>query len=206
MHPKSKIIAYGILRALGIIAGIVLLLWFIYKIQAVIAFIAIAAVISLVGRPIVNFLKERLRFSDAAAAVTTILIVIAIIAGILSLFIPILIDQSAHISQINFEEVKHNVNRLNVELSQSLGVDQVTLIEGLRQSDFIKNFDISVIPLFINGILGNMSSGSDGATGGKHEFLHLFHLLSFRDANPEQYARTLGTSTLPLSENIYDIR
>ena len=158
MHPKSKIIAYGILRALGIIAGIVLLLWFIYKIQAVIAFIAIAAVISLVGRPIVNFLKERLRFSDAAATVTTILIVIAIIAGILSLFIPILIDQSAHISQINFEEVKHNVNRLNVELSQSLGVDQVTLIEGLRQSDFIKNFDISVIPLFINGILGNMSS------------------------------------------------
>ena len=158
MHDRSKEIAYGILRALGIVGGIVLLLWFIYKIQAVIAFIAIAAVISLVGRPIVTFLKERFKFGDAAAAISTILLVILVITGVLALFIPILVDQSEHISQINFEEVKHNINRLNVELSQTLGVDQVTLIEGLRQSEFIQNFDISVIPLFINGLLGNFSA------------------------------------------------
>lgn len=158
IHEKSKIIAYGILRAIAILSGIVILLWFIYKIQAVLAFIAIAAVISLVGRPIVNFLKNKFNFSDVAAAITTIFVVILVISGILALFIPILIDQSEHISQINFDEVKHNINRLNVELSRSLGVDQVTLIEGLRQSEFIRNFDISVIPLFINSLLGNMSA------------------------------------------------
>lgn len=158
MKRESKIIAYGILRALGIIAAIILLLWFIYEVQSVIAFIVIAMVISLIGRPITKFLKERLKFSDALSAVCTIMIVLAFIAGILALFIPIIIDQSNHISQINFEEVKHNINRLNVELSQSLGVDQVTLIDGLRQSSFFKNFDISVIPLFLNSLIGNLSS------------------------------------------------
>lgn len=158
LNPKSKIIANGILRAVGIMAGVILLLWLIYELQAVIAFVVIAAVISLIGRPIVNFLKNRFKFSDAAAAISTILIVILVIAGILSLFIPILIDQGEHLSHINFEEVKHNINRLNVELSRSLGVDQVTLIEGLRQSEFIRNFDISFIPTAINSLLGNMSS------------------------------------------------
>lgn len=158
MEDKSKIIAYGILRALGILGGIILILWFLYQVQAVIMFICIAAVISLIGRPIVNFLKEKLRFSDVVAAITTLLLVMGIIVGIIAIFVPILIDQSDHLSQINFEEVQHNINRLNVEFSRSMGVDQVTLIEGFKQSDFIKNFDISVIPTFINSILGNFSS------------------------------------------------
>ena len=158
MERESKIIAYGILRALGILAAIGVLFWFLYQIQSVIVFIVIAMVISLIGRPITRFLKQRLNFNDALAAICTILIVLFFISGIFALFVPIIIDQSNHISQINFEEVKHNINRLNVELSQSLGVDQVTLIEGLRQSDFIKNFDISVIPLFLNSLIGNLSS------------------------------------------------
>ncbi|MEH6656755.1 AI-2E family transporter [Leeuwenhoekiella marinoflava] len=158
MENKSKIIAYGILRALAIIGGIILAIWFLYKVQAVIMFICIAAVISLIGRPIVNLLKNKCGFSAVAAAITTLLMVIVLISGILALFIPILIDQSEHISKINFDEVKHNISRLNIEFSRSMGVDQVTLIEGLKQSDFIKNFDISVIPTFINSILGNFSS------------------------------------------------
>ena len=39
MKDKSKVIAYGILRALGIIAGIVFILWFLYKIQAVLVYL-----------------------------------------------------------------------------------------------------------------------------------------------------------------------
>ena len=48
----SKTITNGILKALGVIIGIGLLLFFLYKIQAVIVYIAIAAVVSLIGRPV----------------------------------------------------------------------------------------------------------------------------------------------------------
>jgi len=158
MKIESRIIANGILRAVGILVAILILLLFIYEIQSVIAFVAIAMVISLIGRPITKFLKDRFRFSSSLASVCTICIVITFIGGILALFVPIIIDQSEHISKINFDEVKHNINRLNVELSQSLGVDQVTLIQSLRESAFLKNFDVSVIPLFLNGLISNLSS------------------------------------------------
>jgi len=38
MENKSKVIAYGILRALGILGGIVFVIWFLYQIQAVLIF------------------------------------------------------------------------------------------------------------------------------------------------------------------------
>ena len=55
----SKTLSQGILRALAIIAGILLLGYFLYQIQSVLAYIAIAAVISLIGRPIVLFLRKK---------------------------------------------------------------------------------------------------------------------------------------------------
>ena len=54
---NSNTISNGILKAIGITAGIALLLFFLYEIQSVISYIAISAVISLIGRPIVIFFR-----------------------------------------------------------------------------------------------------------------------------------------------------
>ena len=53
---KSKAITTGILRAIAIIIGILLLGYFLYTIQSVIVYIIIAAVLSLIGRPLILFL------------------------------------------------------------------------------------------------------------------------------------------------------
>jgi len=42
---NSKTIAYGILRAIAIIVGVLVLLWFLYKIQSILLYITFAAVI-----------------------------------------------------------------------------------------------------------------------------------------------------------------
>lgn len=68
----SKTISNGILRAVGIILGIALLGLFIYKIQSVIVYITIAGIVALLGRPIVVFLKTKLKFPDTLAVVVTI--------------------------------------------------------------------------------------------------------------------------------------
>ena len=85
---NSKIIANGILRALAIIIGIALLLYFLYKIQSVIVYIAVAAVISLVGRPIVLFLRRRLKFKNTFAVMVTIVLFVGLFIGLIGLFIP----------------------------------------------------------------------------------------------------------------------
>lgn len=54
----SKTISEGILRAVAILVGIALLMFFLYKIQSVLAYLTIAVVASLLGRPIVVFSEK----------------------------------------------------------------------------------------------------------------------------------------------------
>ena len=71
---NSKIISDGIIRAVGILVGIALALYFLYKIQTVLLYIVIAVVISLLGRPIVVFLKKRLKLNNTLAVITTMVL------------------------------------------------------------------------------------------------------------------------------------
>ena len=86
----SKQLTYGILKALAIIGGIFLVLFFLYKIQSVIVYILIAGVVSLVGRPIVFFLRRRLKFNNTVAVIATMLLLVSLLVGLIILFIPLI--------------------------------------------------------------------------------------------------------------------
>lgn len=159
---KAKIISYGILRALGVLAGIVLILWLLYQLSSVIIYLCVAAVLSLIGRPVVLFLKSKLKFSATWAAITTILIIAIVGTSIFTIFIPVIIDQSQHLGEIDFDKVQVNVNRLYEEVADYFGVSRMTIVDGVKEADFIKNFDYGVIPSFLNGIIGNLGSAIVG--------------------------------------------
>jgi len=159
---KSKDISSGILRAIGIIAGVLLVLWLLYMIQNVIIYLAIAAVLSLIGRPIVRFLRNTLKMNSTWAAIVTIILLLLVIAGIFALFIPVIIDQSQNLGKINFDDIKTNANRLFEEGALYFGIDKTTAIQGLKDSDLLSEFDFSIIPSFLNDILGNMGAALIG--------------------------------------------
>jgi predicted PurR-regulated permease PerM len=150
VNETAKAITIGILKALGVIVGISLLLWFIFKIQALILFIAIAAVISLIGRPVVLFLKQRLRFNNTMASLVTLLLLIASVSVVLRIFTPIVIEQSKNISEINFDMVKKDLNELNIQASDYIGVEKINLIEAIKKSQHVRNFDFEIIPAFVD--------------------------------------------------------
>ena len=83
----SKILANGILRALGITVAIALLLYFLYEIQAVIIYLVVALILTLIGNPILDFLKRRLKFKHTLATVFTVFFFVLIIVGFLMLFL-----------------------------------------------------------------------------------------------------------------------
>ncbi len=151
---NSKSITLGILRAAGIMVGILLLLYFLYEIQSVLIYIIIAAVISLIGRPVVMFLKYRLMIPNQLAVIMVLLLVLGVLTGIIFVFVPIVIEQSQHLSQIDIKAFQSDLNELNQEINDYLGVEEINIIEGLRQSEFIRNFDISSIPSFLNNVFG----------------------------------------------------
>lgn len=158
MKVTARAITLGILRALAVLAGICILFWILYKIQALILYIGLALVLSLVGRPIVLFLRHRLKLSNTFASVVTLLIIIGAFSLVLSIFIPIIIEQGKHISQIDFEEVKRDLNELNIQASDYLGVDHFQLVEAVKRTSYAKNMDVEIIPSFVDILFGSIGS------------------------------------------------
>lgn len=156
IHSKS--IAFGILRALGIIFGILILLWFLWEVQSVLAYIGVAAVLSLIGRPIVLLLRDRLKLHNTIAVIVTLLILFMIIIGAILLMIPVITEQSANLSQIDLEELQINVEILNEQISDYFGIQRVNILERLQQMDYYENFNIDLIPQFVNGFFGTLGS------------------------------------------------
>ncbi|MDT0648171.1 AI-2E family transporter [Zunongwangia sp. F260] len=151
---NAKELSYGILRATGIMLGIILLLYFLYEIQSVLVYIAIAGVISLIGRPVVIFLKQKLKIPNQMAVILVLLLVLSFFTGVVFVFVPIVIEQSQHLGQIDMEAFRTDLNNLNTQINTYLGVEEINIIEGLKQSEFVRNFDITAIPKFLNNVFG----------------------------------------------------
>lgn len=158
----SKTLSEGILRAIAILIGTVLVLYFLYQISSVIAYIAIAGVVSLIGRPIVLFLRKKLKFNDTVAVIATMLLLIGILVGIIALFIPLIVQQGQNLSLLNIEALQGNLEGLYRQITEYLGVSSSEIEQSVKNSKILANFDFGFVPNFLNsfiGILGSLSIG-----------------------------------------------
>ena len=146
--------------------GIALLLFFLYKIQSVIAYLAIAAVTALIGRPIVLFLRKKLKFPNTLAVILTMLFFIGILVGIISLFVPLLSEQGKNLSLLDINALQKSFNTLYQQITQYLGASPQVVTELMQESEIEKNifegFDIGFIPDFLNSFLAVLSTASIG--------------------------------------------
>lgn len=159
---NSNTVANGIIKALGAIIGIALLLYFLYKIQSVIVYIAIAGVISLIGRPITIFLRRRLKFKNTFAVIVTMVLFVALLAGIVSLFIPLVAEQSRNLSLLNIEQLQTNVENLYREIVAYFELNRIDIEQSIKESGFLTNIDYSLIPNFLNSLVSGFGSFSIG--------------------------------------------
>lgn len=163
---NSRTIANGILRAVGILTGIVILCYFLFKIQSVIAYVLISVVISLIGRPLVIFLRRRLKFNNNLAVITTMTLMILFIAGIISLFIPLVMEQSRNLSLLDYDKLLASMESVYQEVSDYLNISrsevEASLEETLRNSDLLSSFGFSAIPTLLNNIVGGIGTFSFG--------------------------------------------
>lgn len=163
---QTKHIANGILRALGVVLAIALLCYFFYTVRPVLAYLAIAAVIALLGRPIVLFLRRKFKFPNTLAVIATMLFMLAIFGGILALFIPLINQQSENLSLLDINALKGDVNRLYLEIVTYFGATPDNVNNLITDSDFeqsvLRKLDLAFIPNFLNtflNALGNFSIG-----------------------------------------------
>ncbi|GGW62757.1 putative PurR-regulated permease PerM [Winogradskyella epiphytica] len=159
---NSKIIANGILRALGVILATALVLFFLYKIQSVIVYIAIAVVISLIGRPIIIFLKHRLKFNNIVAVITTIILLLGLLIGLIGLFIPLIIEQGHNLALLNIEQLQSNIERLYDQIITYFQINNFDVEQSIKDSNLVSMLDFAIIPNFLNSLVSGLGSFSIG--------------------------------------------
>ncbi|MGY8915993.1 MAG: AI-2E family transporter, partial [Flavobacteriales bacterium] len=134
----SKTISYGIIRAVAIIAGILLLLHFLYTIQSVIAYLAIAAVVALIGRPIVIFLRRKLKLPNTIAVILTMFLMVSIFAGVVALFVPLITEQSRNLSLLDIDNLQKSLDSLYWEATEYFGASPNVVNEMIEEADLEK--------------------------------------------------------------------
>jgi len=159
---NSKIIANGILRAFAIVLGICLILFFLYKIQSVIIYIAIAAVTSLIGRPIVLFLRRKLKFNNTLAVIITMALFIGLLLGLIRMFIPLVVEQGQNLSLLDIDELQKNAENLYSEIITYFDLRKVDVEESIKESGVLSKLDYSLIPNFLNLIIGGLGNSLIG--------------------------------------------
>ena len=155
---NSKIIGNGIVRGVLILAGIVLLLYVLYLIQSVLIYLIVSLILTLIGIPIVNFLRRRLKFNTIFASITTLLVYVLIIAGFVMMFIPLLLDQGKNLSILNIQSIETTLLNLSNQASVFLESHNIDSSKIMKSSDLTSRLNLNFIPNFFNSILSTVSS------------------------------------------------
>jgi len=156
----SKTIANGILRALGIIVGILLLGYFLYMIQSVIVYIIIAAVLSLIGRPFILFLTTKLKLPNTVAVITTMFLMLSLLTGLVFLFVPLILEQGRSLSLLEVDKLQTNIQDIFNEITTYFSSKGIDVLKEVENINFAAQF--KTIPDVLNAVLGALGSLSIG--------------------------------------------
>lgn len=155
---NSKIIGNGIVRGILILAGIVLLLYVLYLIQSVLIYLVVSLILTLIGIPIITFLRKRLKFNNIFATITTLFIFVLIIAGFVMMFIPLVLNQGQNLSILNIQSIENTITNLTDQVAVFLDGHGMDSSKILKPSNLTSQLNLNFIPNFLNSILATVSS------------------------------------------------
>ncbi|MEN9907583.1 MAG: hypothetical protein RLZZ540_724 [Bacteroidota bacterium] len=154
----SKTISNGILRALLTVVVIGLILLFLYQISTVLTYLVVSIILTMIGKPILNFFKKRLKFSHVLATVTTIFIFVLIIMGFILMFVPLVSSQGQNLSLLNTAAIEKNITELVNQIKIFLDSHNIDSSKVLKEANISSKINFTFIPDFLNSILGTISS------------------------------------------------
>ncbi|WP_298152897.1 AI-2E family transporter [Flavobacterium sp.] len=154
----AKTICNGILRAIGILALAALFIYFVWQVQTVIYYLISALILTLIGNPIQLFFKRKLKFSHTLATIATIIIFVLLIFGLIMMFVPLVLSQSENLSVLSTSQIETNVQQLLAKINNFLMNHGVDAENTINVSKITSSLDFNYIPVFLNSVLGTLSS------------------------------------------------
>lgn len=159
---ETKNISQGIIDAILKLGLISLGIFLLIELKVLLAYLVVAAIISLIGRPIVLFLKNKLNFNNLLAASFSLLVLVGVLFGIISLFIPLVIQQGENLSLLNVDELEYKLEKLINEISLFFNLDPTNIAQYSSLKNIINTDNLGAIPEFLNHLLSILGSFTIG--------------------------------------------
>lgn len=153
----SKIIANGILRAIGVLAIISILLLFIYSIKTVFIYLVIALVFSLICNPIVDFLNLRLKFKNTIAVVTTLVLMLVVFLLFILMIVPLISEQAKSLSLLNTEDIQTKTTAIFTDLQSYFNRNDSIFSDQLKDINLAGHIDFNFLTGLFNGFISMIS-------------------------------------------------
>lgn len=152
----------SLFKSIFYLISILIIGYMLMKIKIIIGYLIIASIITLISRPIVKFLCEKLKFKITVASVVAILLLIIIITGIISLLIPLVLEQGKNLSLLNVNAFQNKINTLYSEFSTYLQSYNISISESTFDIKGLTKNTVEAIPALLNSIgsiLGSITIG-----------------------------------------------
>ncbi len=111
MSPSNK--SWFTYRNILTLLAILFAVWFIWKFYVILLYFLIAAIISLLGRPIVDFLEKikigRFGFPTALSALIAMAVIIGVLFSVGAAFVPVITEKTEEISNIDTERASEAI-------------------------------------------------------------------------------------------------
>lgn len=159
---ETKNISQGIIDAILKLGLISLGIFLLIELKVLLVYLVVAAIISLIGRPIVLFLKNKLKFNNLLAASFSLLVLVGVLFGIISLFIPLVIQQGENLSLLNVDELEYKLEKLINEISLFFNLDPTNIAQYSSLKNIINTDNLGAIPEFLNHLLSILGSFTIG--------------------------------------------
>lgn len=155
-----------ILITLALVFGVV---WLIMQITTILFYFIIAAIISIIGKPICDFIEKfkigRFKIHDAISSLVALAVIYGVIICIVKIFTPLVVEQTNVIAQIDTKKVAQGLQQQMENLDSLIVRFQTTDPNQPRQTvdqiinDNLKNaINVTSITHIFNNILGGLGN------------------------------------------------
>lgn len=155
---NSKTIANGIVRGVLTLTLILLILYFLYKIQLVIVYILVSVILAMIGTPIVDFLRKKLKFKLTTAVIFTLLFYGLIIFGFIMMFIPLITTQGQKLSLLDSNALQNQITELTVQIKNFLDQRGFNSSKMMKEYNLVSKLNFNFLSDFLNNTLNTISN------------------------------------------------
>ena len=150
---NSKEITKGIFWAILQLTGLCIITWLLFQLKILLIYMVIAGIVSLIGRPINQFLIQRLKMRNILGTSITIIFLLGLLISIFSLFVPLLVQQGENLSLLEVDLLKNNIETLVEEISIYFQLDNSFWQQQISVDNLFQNVNFGLLPELLNQTL-----------------------------------------------------